>query len=142
MIRRPPRSTRTDTLFPYTTLFRSDNIGSVKTEDDLFKNTRLLNFILKAYDLESDEQYPGKIRQILDSDLSDVNSLANRFQDPRYQQLAQDFDFFNSGTTNLTSSSTVDSIVNRYQQPPYEQNLAEPETGQAAGRERVCQEVK
>src|SRR3546814_5245375 len=28
MIRRPPRSTRTDTLFPYTTLFRSG------TEDD------------------------------------------------------------------------------------------------------------
>src|SRR3546814_1939710 len=25
MIRRPPRSTRTDTLFPYTTLFRSCN---------------------------------------------------------------------------------------------------------------------
>src|SRR3546814_6690117 len=27
MIRRPPRSTRTDTLFPYTTLFRSDDGG-------------------------------------------------------------------------------------------------------------------
>src|SRR3546814_15648428 len=27
MIRRPPRSTRTDTLFPYTTLFRSTNTG-------------------------------------------------------------------------------------------------------------------
>src|SRR3546814_1623508 len=27
MIRRPPRSTRTDTLFPYTTLFRSDQAG-------------------------------------------------------------------------------------------------------------------
>src|SRR3546814_18238663 len=26
MIRRPPRSTRTDTLFPYTTLFRSDSL--------------------------------------------------------------------------------------------------------------------
>src|SRR3546814_10049080 len=26
MIRRPPRSTRTDTLFPYTTLFRSRSI--------------------------------------------------------------------------------------------------------------------
>src|SRR3546814_10108070 len=26
MIRRPPRSTRTDTLFPYTTLFRSNNL--------------------------------------------------------------------------------------------------------------------
>src|SRR3546814_13146748 len=27
MIRRPPRSTRTDTLFPYTTLFRSKDQG-------------------------------------------------------------------------------------------------------------------
>src|SRR3546814_9250400 len=27
MIRRPPRSTRTDTLFPYTTLFRSQTKG-------------------------------------------------------------------------------------------------------------------
>src|SRR3546814_4209557 len=27
MIRRPPRSTRTDTLFPYTTLFRSPGIS-------------------------------------------------------------------------------------------------------------------
>src|SRR3546814_3050593 len=30
MIRRPPRSTRTDTLFPYTTLFRS--VGAVELE--------------------------------------------------------------------------------------------------------------
>src|SRR3546814_4629593 len=27
MIQRPPRSTRTDTLFPYTTLFRSGRLG-------------------------------------------------------------------------------------------------------------------
>src|SRR3546814_12163806 len=29
MIRRPPRSTRTDTLFPYTTLFRSSSLQRV-----------------------------------------------------------------------------------------------------------------
>src|SRR3546814_10927936 len=29
MIRRPPRSTRTDTLFPYTTLFRSLTVDSI-----------------------------------------------------------------------------------------------------------------
>src|SRR3546814_4883265 len=29
MIRRPPRSTRTDTLFPYTTLFRSAGFGQL-----------------------------------------------------------------------------------------------------------------
>src|SRR3546814_4269405 len=27
MLRRPPRSTRTDTLFPYTTLFRAHDLG-------------------------------------------------------------------------------------------------------------------
>src|SRR3546814_885684 len=32
MIRRPPRSTRTDTLFPYTTLFRSDR-GQLEAAD-------------------------------------------------------------------------------------------------------------
>src|SRR3546814_5251228 len=32
MIRRPPRSTRTDTLFPYTTLFRSPSYGAAITE--------------------------------------------------------------------------------------------------------------
>src|SRR3546814_3357996 len=31
MIRRPPRSTRTDTLFPYTTLFRSAYLRRVRT---------------------------------------------------------------------------------------------------------------
>src|SRR3546814_14351497 len=30
MIRRPPRSTRTDTLFPYTTLFRSPGGGTTR----------------------------------------------------------------------------------------------------------------
>src|SRR3546814_18043455 len=33
MIRRPPRSTRTDTLFPYTTLFRS-HVGDMEQAGD------------------------------------------------------------------------------------------------------------
>src|SRR3546814_11433572 len=33
MIRRPPRSTRTDTLFPYTTLFRSQVVDDVLGAD-------------------------------------------------------------------------------------------------------------
>src|SRR3546814_5913612 len=34
MLRRPPRSTRTDTLFPYTTLFRSREFALARTVDD------------------------------------------------------------------------------------------------------------
>src|SRR3546814_3032742 len=35
MVRRPPRSTRTDTLFPYTTLFRSVEIGADILDHDI-----------------------------------------------------------------------------------------------------------
>src|SRR3546814_20547839 len=41
MIRRPPRSTRTDTLFPYTTLFRSDVLN-----DDALHRCQRLGYML------------------------------------------------------------------------------------------------
>src|SRR3546814_13322414 len=42
MLRRPPRSTRTDTLFPYTTLFRSggDRLLSLVLPDPAFRHAR------------------------------------------------------------------------------------------------------
>src|SRR3546814_12540428 len=45
MSRRPPRSTRTDTLFPYTTLFRSDGIdldrGAERQDRDADRAARM-----------------------------------------------------------------------------------------------------
>src|SRR3546814_7403442 len=41
MIRRPPRSTRTDTLFPYTTLFRSRALARLAVGED--ESRRLLD---------------------------------------------------------------------------------------------------
>src|SRR3546814_11603381 len=43
MIRRPPRSTRTDTLFPYTTLFRSrpDPLFGIGGGGILFRDCRM-----------------------------------------------------------------------------------------------------
>src|SRR3546814_3966077 len=51
MIRRPPRSTRTDTLFPYTTLFRSASV-----DDDARRDAYLLEAELRkdAGDLEGE----------------------------------------------------------------------------------------
>src|SRR3546814_708634 len=51
MIRRPPRSTRTDTLFPYTTLFRSIGVVEVSTDKPIVfeayaSNRTLGGFIL------------------------------------------------------------------------------------------------
>src|SRR3546814_4012241 len=44
MIRRPPRSTRTDTLFPYTTLFRSQDVSRIGWRD-FFLDDRLRQVI-------------------------------------------------------------------------------------------------
>src|SRR3546814_3189367 len=41
MIRRPPRSTRTDTLFPYTTLFRS-SLGSGTEKMEIDRKNKVL----------------------------------------------------------------------------------------------------
>src|SRR3546814_1335054 len=45
MIRRPPRSTRTDTLFPYTTLFRSDAfLGGVEFLEHHHRDEQIMLF--------------------------------------------------------------------------------------------------
>src|SRR3546814_20797880 len=60
MIRRPPRSTRTDTLFPYTTLFRSEAVnlgdGVHGHEADVVPVER----ILRARITKADPKLPGK----------------------------------------------------------------------------------
>src|SRR3546814_14728153 len=47
MIRRPPRSTRTDTLFPYTTLFRSAEVGNDVAVDLKFDDGNQVFFVVE-----------------------------------------------------------------------------------------------
>src|SRR3546814_5175734 len=63
MIRRPPRSTRTDTLFPYTTLFRS--LGS-----DLGSAVKGFRSAVSDADKETTEQIDDKSR---DRNLKDAD---------------------------------------------------------------------
>src|SRR3546814_4923823 len=57
MIRRPPRSTRTDTLFPYTTLFRSE------LRSDFGRS--FISYISGGFRAS----WPGSDNQLLDRDL-------------------------------------------------------------------------
>src|SRR3546814_4629622 len=69
MCRRPPRSTRTDTLFPYTTLFRSDGPELVAVTQDVgqahesidakFEGTELTVAFNPEYLLQGIEVAPG-----------------------------------------------------------------------------------
>src|SRR3546814_3102500 len=64
MIRRPPRPTRTDTLFPYTTLFRSDRPGrDQQAHHDRARHAlhRALALRRGSQDLVADEWFAGPV---------------------------------------------------------------------------------
>src|SRR3546814_5763680 len=64
MIRRPPRSTRTDTLFPYTTLFRSVDGGYPPLSDFAGSGRAVLDPDDAADDIEAlifGDELPGEI---------------------------------------------------------------------------------
>src|SRR3546814_6614319 len=58
MIRRPPRSTRTDTLLPYTTLFRSILIDSLSQFDTTrFYHTRAIDIDMPGLRYETPDSF-------------------------------------------------------------------------------------
>src|SRR3546814_958433 len=106
MIRRPPRSTRTDTLFPYTTLFRSD-INHENTFGGRLalrvQPTDSLNIVLTGY---YQDTKVGAYNRVTDRYPALVinQSVPEPFED-RYGivDLKVDFDL---GFATLTSSSS------------------------------------
>src|SRR3546814_14755690 len=79
MVRRPPRSTRTDTLFPYTTLFRShaaqDNAAMVrdilKWDDQPVSLTHFAESTVRGYRLATSAPN-GPVMITVDSDLQEA----------------------------------------------------------------------
>src|SRR3546814_20175284 len=60
MIRRPPRSTRTDTLFPYATLFRSTGRRHALEKEMRAANVRL------AQAIEAEHGYGPRVTEAID----------------------------------------------------------------------------
>src|SRR3546814_1132805 len=64
MIRRPPRSTRTDTLFPYTTLFRSRSFSGKGRMNDHDQDLHSLLQLALDKSIEGREQLTARIAQL------------------------------------------------------------------------------
>src|SRR3546814_2523966 len=62
MIRRPPRSTRTDTLFPYTTLFRSGDFAARARHPQLRRQALL--YPVRFDDADPAQRRPADRQQI------------------------------------------------------------------------------
>src|SRR3546814_1612612 len=87
MIRRPPRSTRTDTLFPYTTLFRSKTIHDeyLKLEDELHRE---LVQVRKKYQNNFNKLFENRARIV--SGALKPKDLINPFEEFKDTQIHRD----------------------------------------------------
>ena len=70
-----------------------ERLGGAETAEALVADRRLRHVALSAFGLEADVNNQFFIRKVLESDLADPKSLANRLGDKRYLALAQAFGF-------------------------------------------------
>jgi hypothetical protein len=73
-------------------------IGTITSVDQLVADPRLFAFALESYGIDSSIASTAAIKSVLTSDLSDPNSVANKFNDPRYKALASAFSFEADGS--------------------------------------------
>src|SRR3546814_3531499 len=91
MIRRPPRSTRTDTLFPYTTLFRSLSQAEEKTLfSHLSDASKGAQIALRSEDFTAAMAAMARLRQPVDAffDEVTVNAEDKALRENRLQLLS------------------------------------------------------
>ena len=88
-----------------------DRIQHVETADELVGDYRLLSVALKAHGLETEINYRGLIRKVLESDLNDPRSLANRLSDKRYLRLAESFDFHRKASGGIDTSVPIEERI-------------------------------
>src|SRR3546814_10034695 len=77
MIRRPPRSTRTDTLLPYTTLFRCCYMGQELTARTKYRG--LVKKRLMPVVIDGPAPPPGAIVTLDDREAGEMRSAADGF---------------------------------------------------------------
>src|SRR3546814_14567174 len=120
MIRRPPRSTRTDTLFPYTTLFRSRPLRAV-----------LLCRLQPRFEDEVERGFPGAAEPR-------EAGLAEDLRQPGLAGLRAEHQAAAVGDRVRAADRGGGGVVH----PRDGRDVVlDPEIGRASCRERVCQYV-
>lgn len=101
------------TLTARQTAYYKENIGKVKTVDEFLNNYQLYNYAMEAFGLSEMSYAKAFMKQVLESDLNDSNSFANKLTDTRYRQFAEAFNF-STQTTTLQSDAQLEAMIGLY----------------------------
>ncbi|MBP2560209.1 hypothetical protein J2857_002978 [Neorhizobium galegae] len=106
------------------TKYYQENIGKIKTVDEFLDNYRLYSYAMQAHGLDDMIYAKAFMKQVLESDLSDDNSFANRLTDDRYQNIAAAFNFgvSNGEGAAAQSNGQMEELFDTYDQTIAAQN--------------------
>lgn len=95
--------------------YYQENIGKVKTVDDFVDDYRLYSYAMKAYGLEDMTYATAFMKKVLNSDLTDDNSFANKLADQKYRDFAAAFKFSTKDAPVVQTNNQVDGVIGAYQ---------------------------
>jgi hypothetical protein len=93
--------------------YYEENINKVKDVDDFLGNYKLYSYAMKAYGLEDMTYAKAFMKKVLESDLTDSTSFANKLSDTRYKDFAAAFNF-GASTTDAQTDSQQDDLIGLY----------------------------
>lgn len=105
------------------TAYYRANIGKVTSLDAFLDDRQLYGYAMKAFGLEDMTYAKAFIRKVLESDLTDRQSFANKLVDTRYQDLAKAFSFLRPTAQSTDAMATTEQL--------YAKNAAAAGSGKA-----------
>lgn len=95
------------------TKYYKENIGDVKSVDEFLNNYQLYSYAMDAFGLGEMTYAKAFMKKVLDSNLNDQNSFANKLTDERYREFAAAFNF-TSSTKTVQTEAQLDKMIGLY----------------------------
>ncbi|WP_415922537.1 DUF1217 domain-containing protein [Tateyamaria sp. SN6-1] len=98
----------------------AENIGSIRSAEELVSDRRLLTVALGAFGLQDDINNRFFIQKMLEEGTTADDALANRFADNRYRDLSAAFGLGPGEIRGALRSGFAEGIIDRYQAASFE----------------------
>ncbi len=95
------------------TKYYKENIGNVKSVDEFLNNYQLYSYAMDAFGLGEMTYAKAFMKKVLESDLNDQNSFANKLTDERYREFAAAFNF-TASTKTVQTEAQLDKMIGLY----------------------------
>jgi hypothetical protein len=104
-------------------------IGSIKSIDDFFADSRLYNYAMKAHGLEDMAYAKAFMRKVLTEGVDSDDAFANKLSDNRYKELVESLNFARHGEAATSFDRAQKGVVDKFARQTLEVNAGTDNTG-------------